>query len=54
MKKNGGNGMIFEDLNKNSVKEREAEISKYWDNIDILKRSIQTREDKPNRVFTML
>lgn len=51
MKKNGGNGMIFEDLNKNSVKEREAEISKYWDNIDILKRSIQTREDKPNYIF---
>ena len=43
--------MIFEDLNKNSVKEREAEISKYWDNIDILKRSIETREDKPNYIF---
>ena len=33
--------MIFEDLNKNSVKDMEKEVSKYWEDIDILKRSIE-------------
>ncbi|RGD75263.1 isoleucine--tRNA ligase [Anaerofustis stercorihominis] len=43
--------MIFEDLNKNSVKDMEKEVSKYWEDIDILKRSIETREGCENFVF---
>ena len=43
--------MVFEDLNKNSVKDMEKEISNYWDDIDILKRSLETREGCENFVF---
>ena len=35
--------MVFEDLNKNSVKDMEKEISNHWEDIDILKRSLETR-----------
>ena len=43
--------MVFEDLNKNSVKDMEKEISNYWEDIDILKRSLETREGCENFVF---
>lgn len=43
--------MIFEDLNKNSTKDMEKEISNHWEDIDILKRSLETREGCENFVF---
>ncbi|WP_290772175.1 isoleucine--tRNA ligase [Anaerofustis sp.] len=43
--------MVFEDLNKNSVKDMEKEISNHWEDIDILKRSLETREGCENFVF---
>ena len=43
--------MVFEDLNKNSVKDMEKKISNYWEDIDILKRSLETREGCENFVF---
>lgn len=43
--------MVFEDLNKSSVKDMEKEISNYWEDIDILKRSLETREGCENFVF---
>ncbi len=43
--------MIFKELNKNNVAENEKEISNYWEQIDILKRSIENREGAQNFVF---
>ena len=41
----------FKELRKGKVNETEKEILEYWDKIDILKRSIETRNGKSNFVF---
>ncbi len=41
----------FKALEKEKIHEVERHILKYWDDIDILKRSIQTREGNPTFVF---
>ncbi len=43
--------MAFSMLSKLTVSETESSIAKYWDTIDILKRSIETREGNENFVF---
>lgn len=42
---------VFDDLSKKSVKDREVEISKYWKDIDLLHRSVTTREGKTPYIF---
>ncbi len=37
--------MVFEDLNKSSVKDMEKEISNYWEDIDILKGLLKPERD---------
>ena len=41
----------FKELDKRKVNEVETDILKYWDKIDILKRSLETREGKEDFVF---
>lgn len=41
----------FETLSNSPVKEREAEISKYWNDIDLLKESINSRDENKTFVF---
>ncbi|MTI65775.1 MAG: isoleucine--tRNA ligase [Firmicutes bacterium] len=41
----------FDSLNNLKIKENEKEISKFWEEIDILKRSIETREGNESFVF---
>ena len=41
----------FKELDTRSVNEVDNDILKYWDSIDILKRSIETRNEKDNFVF---
>ena len=41
----------FKELDTRSVNEVDNDILKYWDSIDILKRSIETRSEKDNFVF---
>ncbi len=41
----------FKDLSQLSVKEVEQSISKYWDEIELLKQSVETREGKQPFVF---
>lgn len=43
--------MAFKELSKLSVDQREKEISNYWDHINILKQSIETRDDDNQFVF---
>ncbi len=43
--------MAYKELSKKNVAETEKEISEYWDQIDILKRSVEVREGQPNFVF---
>ena len=43
--------MAFKELGSLSVSENEKEVSKYWDSIDILKRTLEVREDCENFVF---
>ena len=42
---------VFDELSKKSVKDREVEISKYWKDIDLLHRSVTTREGKTPYIF---
>lgn len=42
---------MFKELNKNTVSENEKVVSEYWDEIDILKRTTETRNDCDNFVF---
>ena len=42
---------VFDELSKKSVKDREVEISKYWKDIDLLHRSVITREGKTPYIF---
>ncbi len=41
----------FKDISKADYKSNEHEISKYWEEIDLLKQSIETRNDKPDYIF---
>lgn len=41
----------FNNLKQTKVKEREAEISKYWEDIDLLDRSVETRKDNESFIF---
>lgn len=43
--------MKFEQLSNERVKEREHEVSQYWDEIDLLKKSTETRKNGPSYVF---
>ena len=43
--------MKFEDLSKAPVKEREMKTSKYWNQLNLLKRSVEDRKDGPSYVF---
>ena len=43
--------MKFEKLTQGTNEEIEKKYIEYWDNIDILKRSIDTREDNNKFVF---
>ncbi|HOW23114.1 MAG TPA: isoleucine--tRNA ligase [Sedimentibacter sp.] len=42
---------LFKDISKDDYRNNEHEISKYWKEIDLLKKSIETREDKPSFIF---
>ena len=42
---------MFKELSKKSVAETEKEIARYWEDIDILRRTIDNRKDSPNYVF---
>jgi len=41
----------FKDISKADYKRNEQEISKYWDEIDLLKQSVETRKDKETFIF---
>ena len=41
----------FMQLSNEKVKDREAEISKYWKEIDLLNESVKQREDGPEYIF---
>ncbi|EOD01144.1 isoleucine--tRNA ligase [Caldisalinibacter kiritimatiensis] len=41
----------FEELSKSKVSEVEKEISKFWDEIDLLKKSVETREGNKPFIF---
>lgn len=41
----------FKDISKADYKQNEQEISKYWDKIDLLKQSVDTRQDKEPFIF---
>ncbi len=41
----------FKDISKADYKQYEQEISKYWNEIDLLKQSVETREDKEPFIF---
>ena len=42
---------MFKELSKDSVAENEKKVAEYWSDIDILKRSLETREGHENFVF---
>jgi len=42
---------LFKDISKADYRNNEHEISKYWEEIDLLEQSIETRKDKPSFVF---
>ena len=42
---------LFKDISKADYKNNEHEVSKYWEEIDLLEKSIETRKDKPSYVF---
>ena len=41
----------FKDISKAGYKENEHEISKYWNEIDLLNKSVESRKDKPPFIF---
>ena len=41
----------FKTLSQDLVDEREQRVVKYWQDIDLLKRSVETREGKEDFVF---
>lgn len=42
---------VFKALSKESVDLREQSIAKYWEEIDLLHRSVETREDNESYIF---
>lgn len=42
---------MFKDLSKKPVKQREMDLSAYWNDINLLKRSVEERDEKNNFVF---
>ncbi len=42
---------LFKDISKLSYNEYEKQMSEYWNNIDLLHQSVETRKDKPQFVF---
>ncbi|HNZ83090.1 MAG TPA: isoleucine--tRNA ligase [Sedimentibacter sp.] len=42
---------LFKDISKADYRNNEHEISKYWEEIDLLEQSIETRKNKPSFVF---
>ena len=47
----GGKMKLFKDISKADYKKNELEVSKYWEEIELLEQSIETRKDKPSFVF---
>ena len=47
----GGNMKKFESLKKGQIFDIEQDISKFWEDIDILNKSIELRNKKENFVF---
>lgn len=43
--------MAYKELAKGSVAENEKIVRDYWENIDLLKRSVETREGEPAFIF---
>ncbi len=43
--------MSFQELNNQNVSDNEKKISEYWDQIDILNRTIENRDGCENFVF---
>ena len=41
----------FKDISKAGYKEKEREISEYWNEIDLLNQSVESRKDKPSFIF---
>lgn len=42
---------VFKELSKDSVSVREENVSKFWDEIDLLHKSVETRKDGENYIF---
>ncbi|NLA14095.1 MAG: class I tRNA ligase family protein, partial [Tissierellia bacterium] len=42
---------LFKDISKADYKNNEHEVSKYWEEINLLEQSIETRKNKPSFVF---
>ncbi len=42
---------VFKELSKDSVSVREENVSKFWDEIDLLHKSVETRRDGENYIF---
>lgn len=42
---------VFKELSKDSVSEREEQVSKFWDEIDLLHKSVESRKDGENYIF---
>ena len=42
---------VFKELSKDSVSVREENVSKFWDKIDLLHKSVETRKDGENYIF---
>ena len=42
---------VFKELSKDSVSVREENVSKFWDDIDLLHKSVETRKDGENYIF---
>ncbi|MCG4565668.1 isoleucine--tRNA ligase [Anaerosalibacter bizertensis] len=43
--------MAFKELSKSPIAKREQELSDYWDEINLLKKSIETRDDNNQFIF---
>ena len=43
--------MKFENLNNAAVKDNEKSLTAFWNEIDLLKKSVEAREDSPSFVF---
>src|SRR5699024_11345089 len=50
-KRDWSSDVCSSDLSKSPVNKREQSISKYWNEIDLLKQSIETRDDNNPFIF---